>query len=51
MGDDKKDEKKNAIKCTVKTSPGWFFALSKSIIFVHKPVIHLSCSDITVVEF
>lgn len=42
---------KNGFKCSVKAQGGVFYPLSNSVIFIHKPIIYLRNSDITVVNF
>ncbi|EGR30466.1 structure-specific recognition, putative [Ichthyophthirius multifiliis] len=39
------------VKCTLKTHQGMLFPMKKSLIFIYKPVIHVTLTDITKVEF
>ena len=44
-----KDE--NAIKCSKGAKQGYLFVMSKSLLFIFKPVIHIKFEDIARVEF
>jgi len=43
--------KHSGVKCSVKASEGFLFFLTKSLIFVPKPVIYMKLDDVRAVEF
>jgi len=50
-GDFESSTKHSGVKCSVKASEGFLFFLTKSLIFVPKPVIYMKTDDVRGVEF
>jgi structure-specific recognition protein 1 len=39
-----------AIKCSVKASDGYLYLLKSSLIFIHKPMVHIKFQEIKYIE-